>query len=135
MAHPAGAGAETTLFRAGKFAPQLQTDLRIVRPLPATYDTFLNYLNQLKYEIGSLRLPPYIEAAIGLLEPLRIASERLRIRKTNGTWTLLEVVEETMRILQERSHTALNQRITPSDRLNGPAPAASTSLPNGTARE
>ena len=103
--------------------------------LGTTYDTFLNYLTQLKYEIGSLRLPPYIEAAIGLLEPLRIASERLRIRKTNGTWTLLEVVEETMRILQERSHTALNQRITPSDRLNGPAPAASTSLPNGTARE
>lgn len=74
--------------------------------LGTTYDTFLNYLNQLKYEIGSLRLPPYIEAAIGLLEPLRIASERLRIRKTNGTWTLLEVVEETMRILQERSQPA-----------------------------
>lgn len=86
--------------------------------LGTTYDTFLNYLNQLKYEIGNLRLPPYIEAAIGLLEPLRIASERLRIRKTNGTWTLLEVVEETLRILQERSHTTLNQRITPSDRLN-----------------
>ena len=42
---------------------------------------FLSYLNQLKYEIGNLKLPPYIIAAIGLLEPLRIASERLRYRK------------------------------------------------------
>lgn len=79
--------------------------------LGTTYDTFLNYLNQLKYEIGNLRLPPYIEAAIGLLEPLRIANERLRIRKLNGTWTLQEMVEEVLHILQEQPQQFLNQRI------------------------
>lgn len=80
--------------------------------LGTTYDTFLNYLNQLKYEVGNLRLPPYIEAAIGLLEPLRIANERLRIRKLNGTWTLQEMVEEALHILQERPRTIINRQIT-----------------------
>ena len=84
--------------------------------LGTTYDTFLNYLNQLKYEITNLRLPSYIVAAIGLLEPLRIANERLRLRKINTSWTLLEMVEETLAILQERANTPLNLRITSRNR-------------------
>lgn len=76
--------------------------------LGTTYDTFLSYLNQLKYEIGNLKLPPYIIAAIGLLEPLRIASERLRLRKLNASWTLLEIAEETLTILRERANVNHN---------------------------
>ena len=76
--------------------------------LGTTYDTFLNYINQLKYEINSLKLPPYIIAAIGLLEPLRIASERLRLRKLNASWTLLEIAEETLTILRERANVNHN---------------------------
>ena len=76
--------------------------------LGTTYDTFLSYLNQLKYEIGNLKLPPYITAAIGLLEPLRIASERLRLRKLNASWTLLEIAEETLTILRERANVNHN---------------------------
>ena len=76
--------------------------------LGTTYDTFLSYLNQLKYEIGTLKLPPYIIAAIGLLEPLRIASERLRYRKMNGSWSLLEIVEETLAVLRERTGSSRN---------------------------
>lgn len=76
--------------------------------LGTTYDTFLSYLNQLKYEIGTLKLPPYIIAAIGLLEPLRIASERLRCRKMNGTWSLLEIVEEALAVLRERTGSSRN---------------------------
>lgn len=76
--------------------------------LGTTYDTFLNYINQLKYEINSLKLPPYIIAAIGLLEPLRIASERLRLRKLNTSWTLLEIAEETLTILRERANVNHN---------------------------
>lgn len=95
--------------------------------LGTTYDTFLNYVNQLKYEINSLRLPPYIAAAIGLLEPLRIASERLRLRKLNASWTLLELVEETLVILRERPASPLNRRIkrqpeTAGDTALAPAP-------------
>ena len=76
--------------------------------LGTTYDTFLSYLNQLKYEIGNLKLPPYIIAAIGLLEPLRIASERLRYRKMNGSWSLLEIVEEALAVLRERTGSSRN---------------------------
>ena len=76
--------------------------------LGTTYDTFLSYLNQMKYEIGELKLPPYITAAIGLLEPLRIASERLRCRKMNGSWSLLEIVEETLAVLRERTGSSRN---------------------------
>ena len=76
--------------------------------LGTTYDTFLNYINQLKYEINSLKLPPYIIAAIGLLEPLRIASERLRLRKLNTSWTLLEIAEETLTIHRERANVNHN---------------------------
>ena len=86
--------------------------------LGTTYDTFLSYLNQFKYEIGTLRLPSYIVAAVALLEPLRIACERLRLRKANGCWSLLEIAEEALTILRERSHTTLNQRISPPDRPN-----------------
>lgn len=98
--------------------------------LGTTYDTFLNYVNQLKYEINSLRLPPYIAAAIGLLEPLRIASERLRVRKLNASWTLLEIVEETLAILRERSASPLNRRINrPSGPTDGTAPALRPDMP------
>ncbi len=76
--------------------------------LGTTYDTFLNYLNQLKYEIDNLRFPPYIVAAIGLLEPLRIAGERLRLRKGRTTWTLLEIAEEMLAVLRERSSSSHN---------------------------
>lgn len=79
--------------------------------LGTTYDTFLNYLNHLKYEINNLSLPPYIAAAVGLLEPLRIASERLRLRRLNTSWTLLELAEEALAVLRERSDTPLNRRI------------------------
>lgn len=79
--------------------------------LGTTYDTFLNYLNHLKYRIDNLRLPPYIAAAIGMLEPLRIASERLRLRRLNPSWTLLELAEEALAVLRERSDTSLNRRI------------------------
>ena len=82
--------------------------------LGTTYDTFLNYLNQLKYEITGLKLPSYITAAIGLLEPLRIASERLRLRKMGTSWSLLEITEEALNILRERSTSTLNQRIGPA---------------------
>lgn len=81
--------------------------------LGTTYDTFLNYLNQLKYEINTLKLPPYIIAAIGLLEPLRIASERLRLRKLNRSWTLLEIAEETLAILREREHMSHHTHLIP----------------------
>ena len=76
--------------------------------LGTTYDTFLSYLNQLKYEIGNLKLPSYVTAAIGLLEPLRIASERLRCRKANGTWNLVELTEEALSVLRERSAASRN---------------------------
>lgn len=79
--------------------------------LGTTYDTFLTYLNQRKYRIDNLRMPPYIVAAIGLLEPLRIASERLRLRKMGSPWTLQEIVEEVLTILRERSSTPLDRRI------------------------
>ena len=52
-----------------------------------------------------------IVAAIGLLEPLRIASERLRLRKMGSPWTLQEIVEEALTILRERSSTPLDRRI------------------------
>lgn len=76
--------------------------------LGATYDTFLNYLNQLKYDIGDLKFPSYITAAIGMLEPLRIASERLHRRKSNSTWSLLELAEEALAVLRERSESSRN---------------------------
>ena len=77
--------------------------------LGTTYDTFLCYLNQLKYDISDRRLPCYIVAAIGLLEPLRIASERLRIRKPKATCSLTELAEEMLEVLRARSETASGQ--------------------------
>lgn len=86
--------------------------------LGTTYDTFLSYLNQLKYEITTLRLPAYIVAAVALLEPLRIASERLRLRKTTGNWSLLEIAEEALKVVRERAHSSHNQCISSSNRPN-----------------
>lgn len=82
--------------------------------LGTTYDTFLNYLNQLKYEINDLKLPSYIIAAVALLEPLRIASERLRLRKATGSCSLLELAEEMLEILRAREQARSGSRYTNS---------------------
>lgn len=78
--------------------------------LGTTYDTFLNYLNQLKYEISGLKLPSYIIAAVALLEPLRIACERIRLRKATGTCSLLELAEEMLEVLRSRERERVGAR-------------------------
>lgn len=78
--------------------------------LGTTYDTFLNYLNQLKYEISDLKLPSYIIAAVALLEPLRIACERIRRRKANGSCSLLELAEEMLEVLRTKEREKAGSR-------------------------
>lgn len=78
--------------------------------LGTTYDTFLNYLNQLKYEISGLKLPSYIIAAVALLEPLRIACERIRLRKATGTCSLLELAEEMLEVLRSKERERVGVR-------------------------
>lgn len=100
--------------------------------LGTTYDTFLNYLNQLKYEISGLKLPSYIIAAVALLEPLRIACERIRLRKATGTCSLLELAEEMLEVLRSRERERVGVRYPPSgpndrnlrDELGSGVPAA-----------
>lgn len=71
--------------------------------LGATYDTFLNYLKEGKYDLSDVSLPPHIVVTLALLEPLRIACERLHARKPHASWTLDEITEEVLAVLQQEA--------------------------------
>lgn len=75
--------------------------------LGTTYDTFLTYLNTDKYDISSLRLPPFILTALALLDALRLTCDRLFARRPNTSWSLIGIVEEllvTLRDEQRKGH-------------------------------
>ncbi|MDY5241604.1 MAG: hypothetical protein SPH60_07835 [Alistipes senegalensis] len=52
--------------------------------LGTTYDTFLNYLKEGKYDLSGIKLAPHIVATTALLEPIRTACERLYARTPYG---------------------------------------------------
>ena len=71
--------------------------------LGTTYDTFLNYLKEGKYDLSGIKLTPYIVATTALLEPIRTACERLYARRPNALWTLPEIAAEVLAVLHKEA--------------------------------
>ena len=71
--------------------------------LGTTYDTFLNYLKEGKYDLSGIKLAPHIVATTALLEPIRTASERLYARRPNALWTLPEIAAEVLAVLHKEA--------------------------------
>ena len=67
--------------------------------LGTTYDTFLNYLKEGKYDLSGIKLAPHIVATTALLEPIRTACERLYARRPNALYTLPEIAAEGRAVL------------------------------------
>ncbi|MDY4571379.1 hypothetical protein [Alistipes senegalensis] len=71
--------------------------------LGTTYDTFLNYLKEGKYDLSGIKLTPHIVATTALLEPIRTACERLYARRPNALWTLPEIAAEVLAVLHKEA--------------------------------
>lgn len=71
--------------------------------LGTTYDTFLNYLKEGKYDLSGIILAPHIVATTALLEPIRTACERLYARRPNALWTLPEIAAEVLAVLHKEA--------------------------------
>lgn len=71
--------------------------------LGTTYDTFLNYLKEGKYDLSGIKLAPHIVATTALLEPIRTACERLYARRPNALWTLPEIAAEVLAVLHKEA--------------------------------
>ena len=71
--------------------------------LGTTYDTFLNYLKEGKYDLSGIKLTPHIVATTALLEPIRTACERLYARRPNALWTLPESAAEVLAVLHKEA--------------------------------
>ena len=71
--------------------------------LGTTYDTFLNYLKDGKYDLSGIKLTPHIVATTALLEPIRTACERLYARRPNALWTLPEIAAEVLAVLHKEA--------------------------------
>lgn len=69
--------------------------------LGTTYDTFLCYLKESRYAVADRKLPIYIVTTLALLEDMRTVCERLRQRKPDACWSLIDLVEELLRVLRE----------------------------------
>ena len=71
--------------------------------LGTTYDTFLNYLKEGKYDLSGIKLAPHIVSTTALLEPIRTACERLYARRPNALWTLPEIAAEVLAVLHKEA--------------------------------
>lgn len=71
--------------------------------LGTTYDTFLNYLKEGKYDLSGIKLAPHIVATTALLEPIRTACERLYAQRPNALWTLPEIAAEVLAVLHKEA--------------------------------
>jgi len=71
--------------------------------LGATYDTFLNYLKEEKYDLSGMKLPPHIVVTTALLEPIKTACDRLYARRPNAVWTLPEIAAEVLAVLHKET--------------------------------
>ena len=71
--------------------------------LGATYDTFLNYLKEEKYDLSGMKLPPHIVVTTALLEPIKTACDRLYARRPNAVWTLPEIAAEVLAVLHKEA--------------------------------
>ena len=71
--------------------------------LGTTYDTFLNYLKEGKYDLSGIKLTPHIVATTALLEPIRTACERLYARRPNALRTLPEIAAEVLAVLHKEA--------------------------------
>ena len=71
--------------------------------LGTTYDTFLNYLKEGKYDLSGIKLTPHIVATTALLEPIRTACERLYARRPNALGTLPEIAAEVLAVLHKEA--------------------------------
>lgn len=71
--------------------------------LGATYDTFLNYLKEGKYDLSGVKLAPHIVVTTALLEPIKTACERLYARRPNALWTLPEIAAEVLAVLHKEA--------------------------------
>lgn len=71
--------------------------------LGGTYDTFLNYLKEGKYDLSGVKLAPHIVVTVALLEPIKTACERLYARRPNALWTLPEIAAEVLAVLHKEA--------------------------------
>lgn len=71
--------------------------------LGATYDTFLNYLKEEKYDLSGMKLPPHIVVTTALLKPIKTACDRLYARRPNAVWTLPEIAAEVLAVLHKEA--------------------------------
>lgn len=71
--------------------------------LGVTYDTFLNYLKEGKYDLSGMKLAPYIVVTAALPEAIRTACDRLYARRPNASWTLPEIAAEALAVLHEEA--------------------------------
>ena len=71
--------------------------------LGTTYDTFLNYLKEGKYDLSGIKLTPHIVATTALLDPIRTACARLYARRPNALWTLPEIAAEVLAVLHKEA--------------------------------
>ena len=81
--------------------------------LGTTYDTFLTYLKEGKYDLSGIKLAPHIVATTALLAPIKTACERLHARRPNASWTLSEIAAEVLAILHKETEAGKPARKLP----------------------